>query len=128
MAVFTDPYCAACQAFERTAQQLDDVTLYVFLLPVIRPDRKEVSQRVWCSPDRAQAWRSLTTHERVPEAAANCANPIDANLAMVPSIGIRATPTLIFADGRRGQGNLATAAVEERLERSSRAVIQTAAR
>ena len=36
VAVFTDPNCSACQALERNLEQVDDVTIYVFMTPVIR--------------------------------------------------------------------------------------------
>lgn len=118
MAVFSDPYCTACQAFEQTLQQIDDVTLYVFMLPVIRPDKMSQSKSVWCSPDRAKAWTELTLNKKVPEAAPACDNPVDALMALIQPIGIRATPTMIFSNGQRGQGNMQVSALQERLARA----------
>src|SRR3989338_1694032 len=59
LAMFSDPYCPACRSFERTLAQLDDITIYVFLSPVIRPKTPSHSRAVWCSPDRAKAWLEL---------------------------------------------------------------------
>src|ERR687887_535045 len=53
MAMFSDPYCPACRQFEQTLQQIDDITIYVFMFPVIRPELAEQSKAVWCSPDPA---------------------------------------------------------------------------
>ena len=39
--------------------KVDDLTLYVFMYPVIRPANKDHSKAVWCSPDRAKAWIDL---------------------------------------------------------------------
>ena len=108
VAIFTDPYCAACQAFEQTLQKIDDVTLYVFMLPVIRPDQIEHSRSVWCSPDRAKAWIDLAMLKKPPEAAPTCDNPVNSIMALRESIGIRATPTVIFENGDRAQGNIGT--------------------
>ena len=41
MAMFSDPYCPACKSFERTLQEVDDITIYVFMFPVIRPELAE---------------------------------------------------------------------------------------
>src|SRR5258708_7232407 len=53
LAMFSDPYCPACRQFEQTLQQLNDVTIYVFMFPVIRPEFADHSKAVWCSSDRA---------------------------------------------------------------------------
>ena len=115
VALFTDPYCAACQAFEQTLQKIDDVTLYVFMLPVIRPDQIEHSRSVWCSPDRAKAWIDLAMLKKPPEAAPTCDNPVNSIMALRESIGIRATPTVIFENGDRAQGSMMEGTLRARL-------------
>src|SRR5256885_4744150 len=87
MAMFSDPYCPACKQFEQTLQQIDDVTIYVFMFPVIRPELAEQSKAVWCSPDRAKAWLGLALRGNSPRAAASCANPIDKNLQLGRTLG-----------------------------------------
>ena len=79
LAMFSDPYCPACRQFERTLRKIDDITVYVFMYPVIRPQNADHSRAVWCSPDRAKAWLELALQRKpkVPEAAASCANPVD---------------------------------------------------
>src|SRR5262249_2262167 len=56
LAMFTDPYCPYCRRLEQTLLQIDDLTVYVFMYPVIRPDAADHSRAVWCSKDRAKAW------------------------------------------------------------------------
>src|ERR671928_1936804 len=56
LAMFSDPYCPACRQFERSLAQIDNVTIYIFMYPVIRPENIEHSRMVWCSADRAKAW------------------------------------------------------------------------
>src|SRR6267378_3824607 len=66
MAMFSDPYCPACRQFEQTLQQVDDITIYVFMFPVIRPELAEQSKAVWCSPDRAKAWLDVALRGKPP--------------------------------------------------------------
>ncbi|HEX9395231.1 MAG TPA: DsbC family protein [Burkholderiales bacterium] len=109
MAMFSDPYCPACRQFERTLAQIDDITIYVFMYPVIRPENASHSRSVWCSPDRAKAWLELAAaaQPKVPTASPNCANPVDKLLAAGRTLRVNATPTLILASGERVSGGLA---------------------
>jgi thiol:disulfide interchange protein DsbC len=109
MAMFADPYCPACRQFEQTLQAVDDITIYVFMFPVIRPELAEQSRAVWCSPDRAKAWLDVALRGRPPTAKADCANPVAKNLDLGHSLGVNSTPTLILADGERITGGLTRA-------------------
>ena len=116
MAMFSDPYCPACKQFEQTLQQIDDITIYVFMFPVIRPELAEQSKAVWCSPDRAKAWLDVALRGKPPAAKANCANPVEKNLELGRSLGVNSTPTLVLADGERITGGLSRADLTELLE------------
>src|SRR3954471_21668494 len=104
-AMFSDPYCPACQSFEQTLQQMDDMTLYVFMFPVIRPERIDDSKSIWCSADRSKAWLELALRKKAP-AQATCDNPVESNVALGQAIGVRATPTVFFENGDRQQGGM----------------------
>lgn len=41
MAVFEDPNCGYCKRFERDLQNVDNVTIYLFLYPILSPDSAE---------------------------------------------------------------------------------------
>lgn len=118
-AMFSDPYCPACQSFEQTLQQVDDLTLYVFMFPVIRPQRIDDSKSVWCASDRAKAWLDLALRKKVP-APASCDNPVDSIVTLGQSLGVRATPTLFFENGDRQQGGLPLAELRNRLDVASK--------
>jgi len=107
LAMFSDPYCPACRQFEQTLQKVDDITIYVFMFPVIRPELAEQSKQVWCSPDRAKAWLDVALRGKPPTASANCANPVQKNLDLGHSLGVNSTPTLVLANGERITGGLA---------------------
>lgn len=118
MAMFSDPYCPACRQFENALAQVRDVTVYVFMYPVIRPENADHSRAVWCSPDRAKAWLELAAGARpkVPAAQPNCPNPLDKILETGRKLRINSTPTLILANGERVGGGLAPADLQKLLD------------
>jgi thiol:disulfide interchange protein DsbC len=123
LAMFSDPYCPACRQFERTLAQVDDITIYVFMFPVIRPENADHSRAVWCSSDRAKAWLDLAAapQPRLPDAAPGCPNPVDKVVDFGHKLGVNSTPTLFFANGERLSGGLRLADLKEMLERTATA-------
>ncbi|HLX80503.1 MAG TPA: DsbC family protein [Burkholderiales bacterium] len=118
LAMFSDPYCPYCRRLEQALLQLDDITVYVFMYPVIRPDNIDQSRAVWCSKDRAKAWLDLAASDRpkVPTAGPSCANPVDKVLELGRSLRVRGTPTLFFANGERAGGGMELAALRAKLD------------
>ncbi len=123
LAMFSDPYCPYCRRLEQTLLQIDDITVYVFMYPVIRPENADHSRAVWCSQDRAKAWLDLAASEtpKVPGGGASCANPVDKVLELGRSLRITGTPTLFFANGERAGGGMPLAQLRTRLEDAARA-------
>lgn len=123
LAMFSDPYCPACRQFERVLAQVDDITIYVFMFPVIRPENADHSRAVWCSTDRAKAWLELAAaaQPKVPQAGASCSNPVDKIVDVGHKLGINSTPTLIFANGERMSGGLRAEDLREMLDRTATA-------
>jgi thiol:disulfide interchange protein DsbC len=119
LAMFSDPYCPACRNFERVLAQMDDITIYVFMYPVIRPENADHSRAVWCSADRPKAWLELAAAPRakVPDAPSSCANPVDKLLELGQKLGVNSTPTLFFANGERMAGGLRPEDLKEMLDR-----------
>ena len=116
VAMFSDPYCPYCKSFEQTLQQVDDITIYVFMFPVIRPELADHSKSVWCSPDRAKAWLDVALRTKAPTAPASCANPIDKNMQLGRTLGVNSTPTLILANGERITGALSKSDLNDILD------------
>jgi thiol:disulfide interchange protein DsbC len=118
LAIFSDPYCPYCRQLEKVLLQIDDITVYVFMYPVIRPSAIDQSRAVWCSPDRAKAWLDLAASDKpkVPTATASCANPVDKVLALGRSLRINGTPTMFFANGERSGGGMQLAALRAKLD------------
>ena len=118
LAMFTDPYCPYCRRLEQSLLQIDDITVYVFMYPVIRPDYADHSRAVWCAPDRVKAWLELAAANtpKVPQGGAGCANPVDKVLELGRSLRVRGTPTLFFANGERAGGGLPAGQLRAKLD------------
>ena len=120
LAMFSDPYCPACKQFEQTLQQVDNVTIYVFMYPVIRPELAQHSQAVWCSPDRAKAWLDLALRGQRPATPPGCPTPIDKIVDLGQSLGVNSTPTLIFPNDRRIAGGLKLPDLQRLLDQAAK--------
>jgi thiol:disulfide interchange protein DsbC len=122
LAIFSDPYCPYCRRLEKALLQIDDITVYVFMYPVIRPENADHSRAVWCAADRAKAWLELAAQDRpkVPPLGAGCANPVDKTLELGRSLGVRSTPTLYLANGERIEGGLQLADLRAKLDEVAR--------
>jgi thiol:disulfide interchange protein DsbC len=123
LAMFSDPYCPACRQFEQTLAQIDDITIYYFMYPVIRPELADHSRAVWCSADRAKAWLALAarTKAQVPAGKSDCDTPIESVLELGRSLGVNSTPTLFFASGERTRGGLHAPDLRAKLDAAARA-------
>ena len=115
MAVFEDPNCGYCKRFERDMQKVSDVTIHLFLMPILGPDSSVKSKAVWCAKDKAKAWADMMLRDQKP-AAGNCdATALTRNIEFGQQHRITGTPTLIFADGKRVPGAIGAQQVEQYL-------------
>lgn len=118
IAVFEDPNCAYCKMLHETLKDIDNVTVYTFLYPILSPDSHVRSRDIWCAPDRAQAWRDWMLDGKQP-ATAECETPIEGNLALGRALMVTGTPAIFFADGSRVNGALPADALEKKLSEAS---------
>lgn len=115
-ATFEDPNCPFCRKLHNDLRGMKDVTIYVFLYPILSPDSFEKSRNLWCARDRAAAWNAAMLDGRPPPVAtADCKHPLQQNLELGQRLGIRGTPTLIFQDGSRMPGAASAEEIEKRL-------------
>ena len=116
LAYFGDPNCGSCKKFEQDLTKLNDVTIYVFLLPVLGPDSVEKSKSIWCSKNKIKAWDDQLVNGVAPSAPGTCdTTAIDKTLAFGKKYGITGTPTLIFTDDQRVPGAIPIEMLEQRL-------------
>ncbi len=118
LAVFEDPNCGYCKRFERDLQKVDNVTIHMFLYPILGADSGEKARNIWCSKDPGKTWQDWMVREQAIGSAATAACDVGA-LARNVDFGrkhkISGTPTLLFADGSRVPGAIGAAQVEKYL-------------
>ncbi len=116
IAIFADPYCPYCKKLEQTLQGLDDVTIYTFLVPILAPDSKPMSEAIWCSRDSNAAWNAWMLLGKKPSSASACSDlPVEANLALAKRLRITGTPTIVYGNGAQQVGALSLSALNEGL-------------
>jgi thiol:disulfide interchange protein DsbC len=115
IAVFSDPNCGYCKRLEKTLQQLDNVTIYNYLIPILSADSALKSKQIWCAADQQKVWNDWMLNNLGPSGKSDCANPIDKNLTLAKNYGINGTPTIFFTDGSRFPGAVQLADIEKKL-------------
>jgi thiol:disulfide interchange protein DsbC len=117
LAVFEDPNCGYCKRFERDLQTINNVTVYMFLYPILGPDSGEKSKAIWCAKDRGQVWQDWMVREQaIPASVQMCdTNALKRNVELGRAHKINGTPTLIFVDGSRVPGAIDAKQIEKRL-------------
>ena len=115
LAVFEDPNCGYCKRFERDLQKVDNVTIHMFLYPILSADSNEKSKNIWCAKDRVKAWQDWMVRDKVAATASCDISAIERNVEIGRKHKITGTPTLIFADGTRVPGAITAAQVEKYL-------------
>ncbi len=122
LAVFEDPNCGYCKRFERDLQKVDNVTVYMFLLPVLGADSMEKSKAIWCAKDRGAAWLDWMLREQAASAApASCdAGAVVRNAELGRKHKITGTPTLIFSNSTRVPGAIDNKRVEQLLAQAAK--------
>lgn len=118
IAVFADPNCGYCKRFERALQEVKDITVYTFLIPILGGDSPEKSRGIWCAKDSAASWQAWMLEGKAPaKPAGSCDDAaIERNLALQRRIHVTGTPAIIFEDGARAPGALTAEQLEKRLQ------------
>ena len=117
VAVFEDPNCGYCKRFEHDLQTINNVTVYMFLYPILGADSAEKSKAIWCAKDRAQVWLDwMVRDQAVPSSVQMCdTDALKRNVELGRKHKINGTPTLIFVDGTRVPGAIDAKQIEKRL-------------
>lgn len=114
LAIFSDPNCGYCKRLEKSLQQLDNVTIYTYLIPILSPDSAQKSKQIWCSADPYRSYMDWMVNGISPTGKTDCSNPLDKNLAFAKAYGITGTPTLFFTDGSRFPGAVQVSDIEKK--------------
>lgn len=113
MAVFEDPNCGYCKRFERDLAKIDNVTVHLFLYPILGADSVEKSRNIWCAKDKGKAWTDWMIQDMSPPEARCDTAALDRNVEFGRKARITGTPTIIFADGSRVPGAIPADRIEK---------------
>jgi thiol:disulfide interchange protein DsbC len=117
LVVFEDPNCGYCKQLEQGLQNIDNITVHVFLLPILGHDSTTKSNQIWCSSDQGEAWQDWMVRGEAPTDSTDCdISALEANRDLARKYHINGTPALMFADGTLVPGWLTWQEVERRLE------------
>ena len=114
LAIFSDPNCGYCKRLEKSLQQLDNVTIYTYLIPILSPDSAQKSKQIWCSADQQKTYIDWMINGVTPSGKSDCPNPLDKNMAFAKTYGITGTPTIFFIDGSRFPGAVQITDIEKK--------------
>lgn len=117
LVMFADPNCGYCRRFERDLPSLQDVTIHLFLYPVLGADSVEKSQNIWCAADPPKTWRDWMLDGRAPP---KTAGPCDTSaLDRIAALGrkhrVTGTPTLVLENGQRVVGAVPVGELQKHL-------------
>jgi thiol:disulfide interchange protein DsbC len=105
VAIFEDPNCVYCKKLEKSILDVGNVTIYVFLYPILGPDSLVKSKQVWCADNRSKAWVDWMQKATAPSGEAKCNTAtLDKTLALGKKLQVEGTPTLFFGNNRRIEG------------------------
>lgn len=119
MVVFEDPNCIYCKKLHTEIKDMDNVTIYSMMYPILSPDSATKAESIWCAENPNQALSDWMLSGTEPTAR-TCEHPIKDILTAGMSMDIRGTPAIIFEDGSRISGFLPKAQLEAKLAQSSK--------
>ena len=122
MAVFSDPDCPFCKKLEEEIAQIDNITVYTFLMPVpdLHPNAQKKAVQIWCQKERTTAWTEWMRNGKEPAAVANCDNPVADTMKLGNKFGIDGTPTLVFPNGKTISGLMRKNDLEQELSKNQK--------
>lgn len=120
MAVFEDPNCGYCRQMRKDLAKVRDVTIYTFVIPILSADSEVKAKKALCAGDKVRAWTDLMVSGKVPDNAGSCETPLAQMRELAQKLGITATPTVFFPNGKRLQGYVPADQLERMLDENAK--------
>lgn len=115
MAAFEDPNCGFCKRFHETLKEVDNITVYTFLLPILSADSEVKARNIWCAKDQEKAWKDWMLNNKKP-AEAMCDTPVEQIKELAKKLMVQGTPAIFFADDSRVNGALPLDQLNKKLD------------
>ena len=119
VAVFEDPNCGYCKRFERDLAKVDNVTVHVFLYPILSHSA-EKSRAIWCAKDKGKTFMDWMTRDVPPPEATCDVAALARNVEFGKKNRITGTPTMIFTNGKKVPGAIPVDRFEKLLAEASK--------
>lgn len=99
LVVFSDANCVYCRQLEGTFERVGNLTVYTFIVPMLRGD--ENNREIVCSKDKAKAWHDWMAKGIAPEEApVSCdASVLSRNYKLFQKLQLTGAPALFFENG-----------------------------
>lgn len=115
--IFSDPNCGYCKHLEKELIQINNVTIYTLLYPILKGS-KEIAEGIWCSDNRLEAWKNYMFNDIKP-IGNSCETPVNTLLQTGKKNGFNSTPTIVFAGGTIVPGMISAEIIEKKLRKSA---------
>ncbi len=116
IAVFEDPNCGYCKRFEKDLQKIDNITVYLFLYPILSADSMDKAKNIWCGKDKSKIWQDWMLRGQIPSnSSCDTTAALQRNLEYGKKHKINGTPTILLADGSRVPGAIEAKELEKLL-------------
>lgn len=124
-AVFSDPECPFCRRLEAEIKDLNNITMYIFPMPIanpstgqeLHPGSVKAAEAIWCSKDKYKAWHKFLGDQKPLKGPTKCENPIKANMTLGDKLGINGTPTIVSSLGVVNSGWMPAPQLEKWLDK-----------
>jgi len=120
IAIFEDPNCGYCKRMRQDLVNLKDVTIYTYVIAILSPDSEVKAKKALCAEDKARAWNDMMLGGKVPGNNGTCDTQLAKIRELAEKLGVSATPTAFFSNGKRLQGYVPPAQFEKMLEDNSK--------
>lgn len=114
LVTFEDVHCGYCKKLSQSLEQIDNVTVYTFLVAIMSPDSKILGDQIWCSQNQSEAWIHWSLSGTKPTGK-TCDTPLERNTKLMTELGGRGTPFMILRSGETIPGYLPPEVLKERL-------------
>jgi thiol:disulfide interchange protein DsbC len=105
IAVFEDTNCGYCKKLRAELEQVNNVTIYTYLVPILSQDSEVKMRGVWCAKDPNKAYDDWMLRGIAPAPAdERCQVPVEANQKLSHSLRVQGTPAIFFSNGKRVPG------------------------
>ena len=98
--VFSDADCPSCRNFHSQIDKVNELGIRVryFLTPYLGDTAYKKAISIWCADDKPGTMDAAK--RGMPVAEKQCDHPIDENLRIAETLGIKGTPSFLLENGR----------------------------